>query len=77
MEELSYVSSVVVGRGMLGGEHDSFAFGLALQGGSSTMHLVLQHSISLHPDSVIVWMMEVIDTLMAMIIEASAVIIIL
>jgi hypothetical protein len=68
MDEVSYVSSVV------GGEHDSFAF---VQGGSSTMHLALQHSISLHPDSVIVWMMEVIDTLMAMIIEASAVIIIL
>ena len=41
------------------------------------MQLVLQHSTSLQPDNVSVWMMEVIDTLMAMIIEAIAVIILL
>jgi hypothetical protein len=41
----SVVSAIVLG------EHDSFDF---VQGGSSTMHLVLQHSMSLQPDSVIV-----------------------
>ena len=45
------------------------------QGGSSILHLEPQHSISLQPDSVMVWMKVVIDTLIAMMMDAIAVII--
>ena len=69
---MSYVSSVVV----LGSPaFFSVSTGRSYQGGSSILHLEPQHSISLQPDSVMVWMKVVIDTLIAMMMDAIAVII--
>ena len=48
--------------------------GRSYQGGSSIMQVDPQHSMSLQPDSVIVWMNDVIEMLIAMMIDASAVI---
>ena len=48
--------------------------GRSRQGGSSIMQDDPQHSTSLQPDSVIVWMNDVIEMLIAMMIDASAVI---
>ena len=53
----------------------SLSTGRSYQGGSSILHLEPQHSISLQPDSVMVWMKVVIDTLIAMMMDAIAVII--
>ena len=48
--------------------------GRLYKGGSSIMQVDPQHSMSLQPDSVIVWMNDVIEMLNAMMIDASAVI---
>ena len=68
MDIVSYVSRVVV-------VVDSPGFSVK-HGGSSIIHLDPQHSISLQPDSVAVWMKLVIATLIASMMDAMAVIIV-
>ena len=68
MDDVSYVSSVVVvGSAGFSVKH----------GGSSILHLDPQHSMSLQPDSVAVWMKLVIATLIATMMDAMAVIIVM